>query len=102
MPDADPPLLCPKPTPAAIAHFATTQPPIPTTSRPKQSILSCRSAEYGAALSCRLRHATNAEEAARLLRLASPEGKKEYADYVLRDGRGLTEILQAGDVGVRV
>lgn len=33
-------------------------------------------------------------EGARLRHLATPEGKKEYSEYIVRDGRGIAELLE--------
>ena len=71
-----PPLPTPCTVRAALRYFADLRAP------PSKQLLMCLA-----------ERAAEPAEGARLRKLASAEGKKEYADYVLRDGRGLVELL---------
>ena len=80
-----------------MASAVGVPPPVPTPCTVSQAMrfyVDLRAAAGKQLLLLLSAHASDPAEAARLLHLASPEGKDEYHAYVQRDGRGLTELLR--------
>ena len=71
-----PPLPTPCSVELALRHYTDLRAPAP-----KQLLLLLAS------------HASEPQQAERLRSLCASANKKEYADYIVRDGRGLTELL---------